>query len=103
VVVLLSWYSNIDVIKLGRCYRLNYRLPTIIGIFPSGLVCFRLTDYVPFVSVSTIPVFCFRPTKKCESENRKVVFLTIPICFHPYALVDLSQPLSPILDGYENC
>jgi hypothetical protein len=42
---------------LSQCYRLNYRLLTVTDVFPSELVRFRLTEYVPFISVSVIPVF----------------------------------------------
>jgi hypothetical protein len=37
--------NNIDIIMLSRYSQLNYRLPTVIDIFSSGLVHFRLTNF----------------------------------------------------------
>jgi hypothetical protein len=52
---------------LGRCFLLNYRLPTVTVIFPSEFVRFRLTEYVPLVFIYGIPVFV-----SVQSKNMKV-------------------------------
>jgi hypothetical protein len=66
---------------LDRCSWFNYWLPSVIDIFSSGLVHFRLSDYDPFVSVSVILTFVFVRLQNMKVKMRGV-FLTLS-CFHP--------------------
>jgi hypothetical protein len=69
----------------------SFLVPVTTSIFPSGLVHFLLTVYIPFIFISAIPHFHFRHsrfhfrlTKKYESGNERCVFSTISVRFHPY-------------------
>ena len=66
-----------------RCSRLNYRLPTVTGIFPSGLVRFQLIDYVPFVFVPVIPVSVFVRLKNVKVKMGELFFRPFPSVFRP--------------------
>jgi hypothetical protein len=72
----LCWIS-----QLGRCFHLNYRLPTVFGIFLSGFVRFQTTEYVPFIFVSDIPVFISDRLKNMKVKMGEMFFLTVLVHF----------------------
>jgi hypothetical protein len=63
-----------NVITLDRCFRLNYRLPTVTGIFPSALVRFRLIDYDMSVFIFDILIFVFVRLKNLKVKTKEVFF-----------------------------
>jgi hypothetical protein len=75
----LCWVS-----QFGRCFHLDYRLPTVSGTFLSRIVHFRTTEYVPFVFVSGIPIFVSVWLKNMKVKTRKVFFPTVFIRFQAY-------------------
>jgi hypothetical protein len=78
--------SNIYAIMLSQCFWLNYRLPIVTYVFPSGLVCFRLTEYVMFIFCFCHSHFHFYLTKKCESDNGICVFSNRSHLFSPLVI-----------------
>jgi hypothetical protein len=74
-------YISKNVITLDQCFRLNYRLPTVTGIFSSALVRLRLTDYDS--SVFDIPVFVSVWLKNGKVKTGDVFFRPFPSIFTP--------------------
>jgi hypothetical protein len=74
----LFWIS-----QLGRCFRLNYRLPTVSDTFSFGFVRFQTTEYVPFVSVSGISVFVSVRLKNVKVKTGDVFFQPFLSVFRP--------------------